>query len=32
LTSADLKEDGTIADEQLVKGFGCTGANISLRP
>jgi phosphatidylethanolamine-binding protein (PEBP) family uncharacterized protein len=29
VTSADIKEGGTIADEQLVKGFGCTGANIS---
>jgi Raf kinase inhibitor-like YbhB/YbcL family protein len=29
LTSPDLKEGGTIANEQLVKGFGCTGDNIS---
>jgi Raf kinase inhibitor-like YbhB/YbcL family protein len=29
LTSPDLKEGGTIADEQLLTGFGCTGANIS---
>jgi Raf kinase inhibitor-like YbhB/YbcL family protein len=29
LTSADIKESGTIANEQVFKGFGCTGSNIS---
>jgi Raf kinase inhibitor-like YbhB/YbcL family protein len=29
LTSPDIKEGGTIANEQVFKGFGCTGANIS---
>jgi Raf kinase inhibitor-like YbhB/YbcL family protein len=29
LTSADLKEGGTIASEQVFKGFGCTGGNLS---
>jgi Raf kinase inhibitor-like YbhB/YbcL family protein len=29
LTSPDIKEGGAIANEQLVKGFGCTGDNIS---
>jgi Raf kinase inhibitor-like YbhB/YbcL family protein len=29
LTSPDIKEGGTIANEQLLKGFGCTGDNIS---
>jgi Raf kinase inhibitor-like YbhB/YbcL family protein len=29
LTSADLKEGDTIANEQVFKGFGCTGSNIS---
>jgi Raf kinase inhibitor-like YbhB/YbcL family protein len=29
LTSPDIKEGATIANEQVFKGFGCTGANIS---
>jgi hypothetical protein len=29
LTSADIKEGGTIANEQVFKGFGCTGGNLS---
>ena len=29
LTSSDLKEGGTIANEQVFKGFGCTGDNLS---
>ncbi len=29
LTSADLKAGGTIANEQVFNGFGCTGQNIS---
>src|SRR5260370_28457979 len=29
LTSADLKEGATIANEQVFKGFGCTGSNVS---
>jgi Raf kinase inhibitor-like YbhB/YbcL family protein len=29
LTIPDLKEGGTIANEQVFKGFGCTGGNIS---
>jgi Raf kinase inhibitor-like YbhB/YbcL family protein len=29
LTSPDIKEGGTIANEQVFKGFGCTGGNIS---
>jgi Raf kinase inhibitor-like YbhB/YbcL family protein len=29
LTSADIKEGATIANEQVFKGFGCTGGNIS---
>src|SRR5437870_4187498 len=29
LTSADLKEGATIANEQVFKGFGCTGGNVS---
>ena len=29
LTSADVKEGATIANEQVFKGFGCTGGNIS---
>ena len=29
VTSADIKEGGTIANEQVFKGFGCTGGNIS---
>ena len=29
LTSADLKEGATIASEQVFKGFGCTGGNVS---
>jgi len=31
LTSTDLKEGATIANEQVFKGFGCTGATF-LRP
>ena len=27
LTSADLKEGATIANEQVFNGFGCTGGN-----
>ena len=26
LTSSDIKEGGTIANEQVFKGFGCTGS------
>lgn len=29
LTSTDIKEGATIADEQLLNGFGCTGRNVS---
>jgi Raf kinase inhibitor-like YbhB/YbcL family protein len=29
LTSAEIKEGGTIANEQVFKGFGCTGSNVS---
>ena len=29
LTSSDIKEGATIANEQVFKGFGCTGGNIS---
>jgi Raf kinase inhibitor-like YbhB/YbcL family protein len=29
LTSADLKEGGTISNEQVLKGFGCNGGNLS---
>jgi Raf kinase inhibitor-like YbhB/YbcL family protein len=29
LTSPDLKEGGTIANEQVYKGYGCTGGNLS---
>ena len=29
LTSADLKEGATISNEQVLKGFGCNGGNLS---
>jgi Raf kinase inhibitor-like YbhB/YbcL family protein len=29
LTSSHLKEGGTIVNEQVFKGFGCTGGNVS---
>src|ERR1700674_3967709 len=29
LTSAEIKEGATIANEQVFKGFGCTGGNMS---
>jgi len=29
LTSPDIKEGGTIANEQVLTGFGCSGGNIS---
>jgi hypothetical protein len=29
LTSADIKEGDTIANEQVFKGFGCTGGDLS---
>src|SRR5258708_1191339 len=29
LTSADLKEGATLGNEQVFKGFGCTGSNVS---
>src|SRR5260370_38834959 len=29
LTSADLKEGATIANEQVFNGFGCSGSNVS---
>jgi phosphatidylethanolamine-binding protein (PEBP) family uncharacterized protein len=29
LTSSDIKEGGTIVNEQVFKGFGCTGDNVS---
>jgi Raf kinase inhibitor-like YbhB/YbcL family protein len=29
LTSSEIKEGGTIANEQVFKGFGCTGDNVS---
>jgi hypothetical protein len=29
LTSPDIKPNGTIAEEQVFNGFGCTGKNIS---
>jgi hypothetical protein len=29
LTSAEVKDGGTIANEQVFKGFGCTGNNVS---
>jgi Raf kinase inhibitor-like YbhB/YbcL family protein len=29
LTSPDIKEGATVADEQVFKGFGCTGNNVS---
>ncbi|MCC6611431.1 MAG: YbhB/YbcL family Raf kinase inhibitor-like protein [Burkholderiales bacterium] len=29
LTSPDIKPGGTIADEQVFSGFGCTGKNVS---
>ena len=32
LTSAEIKEGGTIANEQVFKGFGCTGGNVSPSP
>ena len=28
LTSADLKEGATVANEQVFKGFGCSGNNV----
>ena len=30
LTSSDLKEGDTILNEQVFKGFGCAGSNVSL--
>ena len=32
LASADLKEGGTLANEQVFKGFGCTGGNPAPAP
>ncbi|HJZ22285.1 MAG TPA: phosphatidylethanolamine-binding protein, partial [Bradyrhizobium sp.] len=29
VTSAEIKEGATIANEQVFKGFGCTGGNVS---
>ena len=29
LTSPDIKDGGTIANEQVFNGFGCTGGNVS---
>jgi Raf kinase inhibitor-like YbhB/YbcL family protein len=29
LTSSDITEGGTIVNEQVFKGFGCTGGNVS---
>jgi Raf kinase inhibitor-like YbhB/YbcL family protein len=29
VTSADLKDGATMANEQVLKGFGCTGGNVS---
>src|SRR6201994_748567 len=29
LTSPDIKEGATIVNEQVFKGFGCTGGNLS---
>jgi phosphatidylethanolamine-binding protein (PEBP) family uncharacterized protein len=29
LTSSDIKEGGTIVNEQVFKGFGCSGGNVS---
>src|SRR6202045_5515107 len=29
VTSAEIKEGATIANEQVFKGFGCTGGNMS---
>jgi phosphatidylethanolamine-binding protein (PEBP) family uncharacterized protein len=29
LTSADLKEGAAISNEQVLKGFGCNGGNVS---
>src|SRR5882724_5138363 len=29
LTSAEIKDGATIANEQVFKGFGCTGGNVS---
>src|SRR4029077_10295403 len=29
LTSPDIKEGATVADEQVFKGFGCSGNNVS---
>jgi Raf kinase inhibitor-like YbhB/YbcL family protein len=29
LTSSEIKEGGTIANEQVFKGFGCAGGNVS---
>ncbi len=29
LTSATIKSGGTVADEQVLTGFGCTGGNVS---
>ena len=29
LTSADIKEGASIANEQVFKGFGCSGGNLS---
>jgi phosphatidylethanolamine-binding protein (PEBP) family uncharacterized protein len=29
LTSAEIKEGATIGNEQVFKGFGCTGGNVS---
>jgi len=29
LSSPDLKDGGTIANEQVITGFGCTGGNVS---
>src|SRR5579863_10695161 len=29
LTSAEVKDGGTIANDQVFKGFGCTGNNVS---
>jgi hypothetical protein len=29
LTSTDIKEGATIANEQVFKGFGCSGNNVS---
>jgi phosphatidylethanolamine-binding protein (PEBP) family uncharacterized protein len=29
LTSSDLKEGDTVVNEQVFKGFGCAGGNVS---